>query len=212
MQEELVYLLLNCDSLSNNHTYKVTLTEMGERKDYTINDTILCVKSSSNKLKPLFTHSSGNDVWALILEKAYAKMFGLYSSILEGKPYELIYSFMDGEYKVYSLKSEKLDSIWKFMVGFFSTKEKVNEVEEVREYMNIDLNERRKVILVSTQKLMDNGPKFSNYIIDKVKEIEISTTHKVKYVRLKLIDEDHFLKNTALDNWTDNHEIQLGMD
>ena len=139
-------------------------------------------------------------------------MFGLYSSILAGKPYELIYSFMDGEYKVYTLKSEKLDSIWKFMVGFFSTREKVDEVEEVREYMNIDLNERRKVILVSTQKVFDNGPKFCNYIIDKVKEIEISATYKIKYVRLKLIDEDDFLKNIATEKWTDNHEIQLGMD
>ena len=63
------------------------------------------------KYAPLFLGSNGNDIWLNLLEKVYAYGFGLYTSILSGVAHEVLYSFLDGEYRVYKLSKEKKDGI-----------------------------------------------------------------------------------------------------
>lgn len=211
-QEELVYLVLNRDALAEDHRYSVSLTDMGERKAFSVEDSVPCVREpASNRLVPLFTNSEGQDVWALILEKAYAKMFGLYSATLEGRPYELVHSFMDGEYKVYPLRKDKLESIWKFLRGFFDQARKEADLDQVREYMNINIQDRRKVILVSTQPLHAHTPDFRCYIVDAVRELKGPSGGKEKFVKLRLVEEDTFLAQHAREKWAEAHEIGLSM-
>lgn len=117
--EELVYLLLDCDSPKVNldgspNKYRIFMTEFGQRKVFEIDDTIFTTQrpsKSSNKPSPLFLGTNGNDIWLSLLEKFYANYFGLYTSILTGLPYEVLYSFLDGEYRVYKLSREKKDAI-----------------------------------------------------------------------------------------------------
>jgi hypothetical protein len=117
--EELVYLLLDCDSPKVNldgspNKYRIFMTEFGQRKVFEIDDTIFATirpSKSTNKPSPLFLSTNGNDIWLSLLEKFYANYFGLYTSILTGLPYEVLYSFLDGEYRVYKLSREKKDAI-----------------------------------------------------------------------------------------------------
>jgi hypothetical protein len=90
--EELIYLLLDCDSPKTNfegkpNFYRIFMTEFGQRKVYEINDNVFTVRREGAKASqnaPLFMSSNGNDIWAHLLEKFYAYKFGLYSSILSG--------------------------------------------------------------------------------------------------------------------------------
>lgn len=40
--------------------------------------------------KPAFSHSSQEEIWVSILEKAYAKSYGSYKRIIGGQPFEAI--------------------------------------------------------------------------------------------------------------------------
>lgn len=158
--EELIYLLLDQDSPKVNldgspNKYRIFMTEFGQRKVFEIDDQIFVVKKqtqSSTKLSPLFLGTNGNDIWMYLLEKFYANFFGLYSSILTGLPYEVLYSFLDGEYRVYKLSKEKKDPIWTFLLEHYreQVKEKEPQTEEDKEYMNIDTHQRKKVILLQS--------------------------------------------------------------
>lgn len=154
--EELIYLLLDCDSPKTNfenkqNFYRIFMTEFGQRKVYEINDNIYTVRDSNDSASkniPLFLSSNGNDIWANLLEKFYAYKFGLYSSILAGQPCEVIYNFVDGEYRLYKLANDKKDSIWNFLLNHFSKSNQTENEKEMKEYMNINSHERRKVIMV----------------------------------------------------------------
>lgn len=233
IQEELIYLLLDCDSLRDDHNYKVIQTEMGERRLYQGNDNILAIETEPKKKKPLFIFSEGKDIWAMILEKFYAMKFGLYTSILNGKPYHLIYNFLDGEYKVYQLSKEKLPSIWNFLTSHFEPKPSTEDEDRVNEYMNINSHERRKIIMLNSQYSSKDQDDFRCYMIENVKEAKVykksamkknkknkkkkkngsgekrGAARHLKYIKLRLIDKDEFLDQFFRENWDEDKEHYL---
>ena len=246
IQEELIYLLLDCDSLKEDHKYKVIQTEMGERKFYQIDDTILCLTDEKGRKQPLFICSKGMDIWAMILEKFYAQKFGLYTSILCGKPYHLIYNFLDGEYKVYELNQDKIESIWNFLMNHFNGKGGDSK-DEIKEFMNVNTNERKKIIILNNEHSSDESPNFRCYIIEDVKHAKVVPVAlnqpderankrkksgmtkyqkmqemkrkkqkkksekpiEMKYIKLKLIDRDEFLRPILKEEWTRTHEANI---
>ena len=158
--EELIYLLLDCDGPKSNfeekpNVYRIFMTEFGQRKVYEIDDTIYVTKQKDKetaieKTQGLFLNSNGNDIWANILEKFYANKFGLYSSIITGMSCEVIYNFVDGEYKIYKLAADKKDGIWNFLLTHYKKNITEEKDQEQNEYMNVNRNERQKIIMIQT--------------------------------------------------------------
>ena len=67
----------------NEHgAYGVILCKNGIRQLVIVDDYIPCKKG-----KPCFTRAQGNELWVLILEKAWAKIHGSYERIESGKTY-----------------------------------------------------------------------------------------------------------------------------
>lgn len=71
--------LFNLITRVGNGKYEVKTYYKGTHQTVIIDDFIPCI----NK-KPAFTSSSGNEYWALLIEKAYAKLAGSYAAIESG--------------------------------------------------------------------------------------------------------------------------------
>lgn len=65
--------------------YRLKICKDGEWQNVTIDDLIPC-KSSTKK--PIFSQNNGNELWVIILEKAYAKLFGSYLALKGGMAQE----------------------------------------------------------------------------------------------------------------------------
>ena len=62
--------------------YCVKLCFNGEWVAVTVDDFFPCKKDpNSDKFFPCFTKADGNELWVMILEKAYAKLYGCYLNI-----------------------------------------------------------------------------------------------------------------------------------
>ena len=77
-------IFLNPEYCEQNF-YRLRLCKDGEWQNITVDDMIPC-KESSNK--PLFSRCNGNELWVIILEKAYAKFFGSYMALKGGMAQE----------------------------------------------------------------------------------------------------------------------------
>lgn len=60
--------------------YKIRLCKNGEWKVITVDDYIPCYYNAG----PMFSRSNGDELWVLLLEKAYAKVHGNYYSLRFG--------------------------------------------------------------------------------------------------------------------------------
>ena len=69
--------------------YEIVLFINGEFHIVLIDDYIPFIK---NKKRPYFSNPNNNEIWVLLLEKAWAKVNGGYSKILEGWPSEILSS------------------------------------------------------------------------------------------------------------------------
>mmetsp|Transcript_3423 Transcript_3423/g.2407 ORF Transcript_3423/g.2407 Transcript_3423/m.2407 type:complete len:151 (-) Transcript_3423:184-636(-) len=64
--------------------YVIKFCKNGEWQSVTIDDFIPCFPNGG----PIFSRSNGNELWVLLIEKAYAKVHGGYKAISAGLPYE----------------------------------------------------------------------------------------------------------------------------
>ena len=187
-QEDLLYTILGSDSISEDGRYSLKLTEMGQPVETTINEDIIAIREGSRPL-PFFIQSSGNDIWAYILEKAYAHRFGLYSVITEGQPYEVIHAFLDGDYKLFDLKQETPEAIWSQLKSSFRT-ESANKVEgeQLNEYIDLNMNENKKIVVL-IRNFLRNG--VQEKVCFRVVDYKtVKAKEKLKYVKLQVIDEN----------------------
>lgn len=60
--------------------YKIRLCKNGEWVVVTIDDYVPCYYNAG----PIFSRAHGNELWVLLLEKAYAKLHGSYASLRYG--------------------------------------------------------------------------------------------------------------------------------
>ena len=66
--------------------YRVRLCKNGEWQSVTIDDYFPCFYNSG----PIFSTTPENELWLLILEKAYAKLHGSYLALRGGYAYEAL--------------------------------------------------------------------------------------------------------------------------
>jgi hypothetical protein len=62
------------------------INKNGVWQELTIDDYMPCALDGS----PLFTRTHGNELWVLLLEKAYAKLHGGFGFIAQGHPNEAL--------------------------------------------------------------------------------------------------------------------------
>jgi hypothetical protein len=64
--------------------YRVRVCKNGEWCEVIVDDYFPCFPNG----QPIFSKGHGNELWVLILEKAYAKLHGCYKNLVGGSPYE----------------------------------------------------------------------------------------------------------------------------
>mmetsp|Transcript_25556 Transcript_25556/g.22588 ORF Transcript_25556/g.22588 Transcript_25556/m.22588 type:complete len:148 (+) Transcript_25556:1478-1921(+) len=83
---------------------------MGEWKEIVIDDLFPCSKSTRT---PVFTRGHDNELWVLILEKAWAKIYGSYDKIEAGLTRECLHDLTGAPTKFYFTDRPKdWDKIW----------------------------------------------------------------------------------------------------
>jgi len=105
-------IFLNPDSNAHG-VYGVTFYLQGVPTELIIDDYIPCSKQGVfEKLAPIFAKPKGNELWVLLLEKAWAKLFGNYSSIETGVSDEAFEFLLGVPSFLYLTKHQSLDRIW----------------------------------------------------------------------------------------------------
>lgn len=64
--------------------YELRISKNGEWRNVIVDDYFPCFPNGG----PIFSRSNGNEIWVLLLEKAYAKLHGGYKAISGGLPFE----------------------------------------------------------------------------------------------------------------------------
>lgn len=65
------------------------INKNGVWQELTIDDYMPCALEGA----PLFTRAHGNELWVMLLEKAYAKLHGSFANIENGHPNEALQDF-----------------------------------------------------------------------------------------------------------------------
>jgi calpain-15 len=79
-RQALVKRLFNTKEYNEEGLYKLRLVKNGEWVVVTVDDYIPCYYNAG----PMFSRAKGNELWALLLEKAYAKLHGHYYALRYG--------------------------------------------------------------------------------------------------------------------------------
>jgi calpain-15 len=85
----LIERLFITKEINNFGVYRVKLCKNGEWVTITLDDFFPCYPMGS----PIFSRNAGNDIWVLLLEKAYAKLHGNYFALRSGSTTEAMIDF-----------------------------------------------------------------------------------------------------------------------
>mmetsp|Transcript_3680 Transcript_3680/g.3609 ORF Transcript_3680/g.3609 Transcript_3680/m.3609 type:complete len:142 (-) Transcript_3680:1542-1967(-) len=80
----LIERLFLINEYNEEGVYRVKICKNGEWREIVIDDHFPCYPNG----QPFFSKGHGNELWVLILEKAYAKIHGTYKNIVGGIPHE----------------------------------------------------------------------------------------------------------------------------
>ena len=89
--------------------YSVTVYNMGIPQEIIVDDRFPCYKSG----KPMFSCPKGKELWTMILEKAWAKMYGNYGAIETGSIREAMISLLGAPAEEIQIDDETTaDKVW----------------------------------------------------------------------------------------------------
>ena len=114
--------------------YTVRLNKTGMWDDIVVDDYIPCYNSG----RPIFSRGSDESVWMLILEKAFAKLYGSYKNLEGGSPSEAFRDLTGCPVSVFSLRDEKVQDVkfktelWKMLLNFQKTESLLTAVTETK--------------------------------------------------------------------------------
>ncbi|XP_046401342.1 calpain-B-like [Ischnura elegans] len=123
--------------------------------------------------RPMFLHSVGNDeFWGSLLEKAYAKLNGSYQALVGGFTYEALEDFTGGLTEVIKLSEYNASDLFHIMKKAIDRSSLMGcSIEGTGGVME----DRTSLGLITTHA----------YSITDVKEVTLSTGHKVQLVRVR---------------------------
>jgi calpain-15 len=87
--------------------YHVKICKNGEWVEVAIDDYFPCFPNGA----PIFSKGHGNELWVLILEKAYAKLHGNYKSIVGGMPHEAMMDLTGCPTTTFSFKDQNVQDM-----------------------------------------------------------------------------------------------------
>jgi calpain-15 len=87
-----------------NGLYRFSFYKNGIEKMVTIDDYIPCGRDGS----PIFSRAHGNEIWVMLLEKAYAKLHGSYMSLRGGFASEALYDLTGFPTTSFDISSPKV--------------------------------------------------------------------------------------------------------
>lgn len=88
------------DVYQEDGLYRIRYFKNGLLQDVTIDDYIPCGSDG----KPIFSRAKGNELWVMLLEKAYAKIHGGYAALRGGYCNEAFYDITGCPVETYHLK------------------------------------------------------------------------------------------------------------
>ena len=80
----LIERIFDTKEYNEGGVYVIKFCKNGEWQSVTIDDYFPCFPNGG----PMFSRGNGNELWVLLIEKAYAKVHGGYKAISGGLPYE----------------------------------------------------------------------------------------------------------------------------
>lgn len=89
--------------------YMVKICDMGEWKEIIVDDLFPC---KNNRSGPIFTRGKNNELWVLILEKAWAKLYGSYAKIEAGLTREVLHDLTGAPTEYFLTQSDDPEKIW----------------------------------------------------------------------------------------------------
>ena len=84
--QKLVQKLFITQEYNEYGFYQVRLCKDGLWQTVTVDDYFPCYVNGG----PIFTFGEGNELWVMLLEKAYAKLFGTYYNLVGGNVHTAI--------------------------------------------------------------------------------------------------------------------------
>ena len=81
---QLVERLFITKEANEEGIYRLKICKNGEWQDVLVDDYFPCFPNG----QPIFSKAHGNELWVLLLEKAYAKLHGSYKALVGGCPHE----------------------------------------------------------------------------------------------------------------------------
>jgi calpain-15 len=88
--------------------YCVWLCHDGEFVQILLDDYFPCYVNGG----PVFSKSVGNELWVILLEKAYAKCYGTYLKLIRGWACEAMKDLTGAPYEYFSDKNKSADRYW----------------------------------------------------------------------------------------------------
>jgi calpain-15 len=83
---ELVERIFITKEYNDEGVYRVRLCKDGEWCEVTVDDYFPCFPLAG----PFFSRAHNNELWVLLLEKAYAKLHGNYKTLCGGEPHQAL--------------------------------------------------------------------------------------------------------------------------
>jgi calpain-15 len=97
--------LFETEEVNEQGMYGIKVCDKGEWKTVIIDDLIPC---RHNTKQPVFTKGNGNEIWVLLLEKAWAKLYGGYAKIEAGLTRESLHDLTGGPAKTFMTGDPKV--------------------------------------------------------------------------------------------------------
>ena len=183
--------------------YSVWLCDSGEWKNVIIDDYVPCINNGF-ETKPCFSKSKGTDIWVLLLEKAFAKLYGNYWNIDGGYQSEALYALTGAPTKYFSQKENgihPLEQIWLFVTG--SLQNRFIVTAATRSESQIINNQSMGIVSNHAYALLD------------AREVTLANGKKEKLIKMRNPWGRHEWKGDWGDNspnWTPDLKRQLNHD
>jgi len=107
---QLICQLFRSFQISKNGCYEIGLNIEGEWQIILLDDYFPCSKKTKI---PIFAKPNGPELWAMLLEKAWAKINGGYLNIIGGYASEVLSVFTSFPIETFDLLIKDIDIIWK---------------------------------------------------------------------------------------------------
>ena len=106
---QIIAEIFRMHEVSENGYYEVCMKIDGVWNVVILDDYIPCSKRSK---KPLFANPKGNELWAILLEKAWAKVNGGYINTVAGNASEVIECLTNFPYEYNSIENADKEELW----------------------------------------------------------------------------------------------------